>query len=287
MTRQGSARIGVDVLDSTELDQLLRRAWFLRYCYAPEEIGRADELGAERRREFLAGRFAAKEAVLKAMGKGLLQGVAPREICVTQADDGSPEVRLEGAAAELPSPSTDLALSISHKDTVVTAVAVPLPPAHTGTTALPPRTEETTPMTAPNTGEDTTTTAFLRVRIGQEDAHYGGGIVDGAHILKLFGDLVTEITIRTDGDEGLLSEYSAVKFTAPVAPGDYVEATARLTSKTRLRRVVDLRAHKVIAADPADRPSRARRLDEPRLVCSATATTVVPAQKVTAASGED
>lgn len=123
-------------------------------------------------------------------------------------------------------------------------------------------------------------TAFLRVRIGQEEAHYGGGLVDGARMMRLFGDLVTEITVRTDGDEGLLSEYSGVRFTAPVRPGDYIEASGRLVRSTRLRRVVELRAHKVIAARPDTDDSAAEVLDEPQLVCAATATTVVPIGKV-------
>lgn len=119
-------------------------------------------------------------------------------------------------------------------------------------------------------------TAHLRIRMGQEDAHYGGGLVDGARILKLFGDLVTEITVRTDGDEGLLSQYSEVRFTAPVHPGDYIEATGRLVRHTRLRRVVELEARKVIAAGRDGAASSADVLVEPVAVCSATATTVVP-----------
>lgn len=136
---------------------------------------------------------------------------------------------------------------------------------------------------SPNGSAETAPAASLRVRIGQEEAHYGGGLVDGARILRLFGDLVTEVTVRSDGDEGLLSQYSDVRFTAPVRPGDYIEATARLVRTTRLRRVVSLEAHKVISARPDAGPSAARVLDEPVLVCSATATTVIPAPKTTAA----
>ncbi|WP_251021020.1 hotdog fold domain-containing protein [Streptomyces sp. ISL-98] len=124
--------------------------------------------------------------------------------------------------------------------------------------------------------EDNPTVAFLRVRMSQADAHYGGGLIDGACILRLFGDLVTEITVRTDGDEGLLSEYAKVRFTAPVYPGDYIEARARLVHRTRLRRVVELEAHKVVSARPGASPSAAEALSSPQLVCSATATTVAP-----------
>ncbi|MEU5417958.1 hotdog domain-containing protein [Streptomyces sp. NPDC001407] len=137
-------------------------------------------------------------------------------------------------------------------------------------------------MPPPGDDEEAPTTALLRVRIGEEDAHYGGGLVDGARVLRLFGDLVTEITIRTDGDEGLLSEYTSVRFSAPVRPGDYIEATARLTRTTRLRRVVELEAHKVIAARPETAASAAEVLRPPVLVCAATATTVIPVRKAAA-----
>ncbi|MER5353648.1 hotdog fold domain-containing protein [Kitasatospora sp. NPDC002551] len=116
----------------------------------------------------------------------------------------------------------------------------------------------------------------MRLRLGQEDAHYGGGLVPGARLLGLFGDLITEITVRTDGDEGLLAEYSAVRFTAPCRPGDYLELTARLVHRTRLRRKVEFEAYKVIAARPDRSPSAAEVLAEPLLVCTATATAVVP-----------
>ena len=128
--------------------------------------------------------------------------------------------------------------------------------------------------------EDDTTTAFLRVRLNESDAYYGGGVVEGARVLRLFGDLVTEITVREDGDEGLLSGYSDVRFTAPLAPGDYLEVHGRLVHRTRLRRVVELRAFKVITATPDSRASAAHVLPEPRLVCSATATTVIPREAV-------
>ncbi|WP_405961094.1 holo-ACP synthase [Streptomyces sp. NBC_00024] len=310
-----SLRIGVDVLDRDELRALLGRPWFLRFGYAPEETALADAMGAERRLEFLAGRFAAKEAVLKVLGTGMLQGVAPHEIWVDRDTDGAPVVRFRGRAARLSPP--DIALSITHKQNVVAAVAIALPggtsectdsptcspicrPTYRHTdmpTGMPidlptdspaDRKEFAIMSTAADSDEDHRSTerhaeehtmAFLRVRIGQEEAHYGGGLVDGARVLRLFGDLVTEITVRTDSDEGLLSEYSDVRFTAPVNPGDYIEASGRLVRSTRLRRIVELRAHKVIAARPGAGDSAAEVLDEPQLVCAATATTVVPIGK--------
>jgi 3-aminobutyryl-CoA ammonia-lyase len=167
-------------------------------------------------------------------------------------------------------------MSTSPPTSTTTAMPTPTPATSTATGATAATAGSTPPAPAEPHGQEAPPSAFLRVRIGQEDAHYGGGLVDGARILRLFGDLVTEITIRADGDEGLLTEYARVRFSAPVHPGDYIEARGRLVHRTRLRRVVELEAHKVIAARPGTAPTAAAPLAEPRLVCSATATTVAP-----------
>ena len=49
--------------------------------------------------------------------------------------------------------------------------------------------------------------AMIRLRMSAHDAHYGGGLVDGARMLMLFGDVATELLIRRDGDEGLFRAY--------------------------------------------------------------------------------
>lgn len=293
-----TVRVGVDVLDCSELRRLVERSWFLRFGFAPEELAHAETLGADRRLEFLAGRFAAKEAVVKALGIGFLQGVAPREICVEHTSHGAPVVHFRGRAAQL-TPSS-VSVSITHKQNVVAAVAIGFPSAagaaaENGLTesteskepdaVSPPSINTTATVQQSARGEQATeTTAFLRVRIGQEEAHYGGDLVDGARILRLFGDLVTEITIRTDGDEGLLAQYSDLRFTAPVKPGDYIEARGRLVRQTRLRRMVELQAHKVLSARSEAGESAAAVLDVPRLVCTATATTVVPYSRTNTAT---
>ena len=67
-------------------------------------------------------------------------------------------------------------------------------------------------------------TSTLRVRMSYKDAHYGGNLVDGAHMVHLFGDVATELLIKMDGDEGLFLKYTDVEFLAPVYAGDYIEA---------------------------------------------------------------
>ena len=108
-----------------ELDALAERPWFTRFAFADEELDQAATMTGERRREFLAGRFAAKEAVLKAMGSGLFQGVVPRDIRLVRGPTGAPRVDLlatAGAAAEAVG-FAQVTVSITHKAGMVAAVA--------------------------------------------------------------------------------------------------------------------------------------------------------------------
>ena len=122
--------------------------------------------------------------------------------------------------------------------------------------------------------------ALIRVRLGGEDAHYAGGLVDGAHMLKLFGDVATELCIRSDGDEGLFRAYSSVEFLAPVHAGDFIEAEGEITGGGRTSRRMRFEARKVIAlAFASGGDSAADVLAEPVVVCRAEGTCVVPADK--------
>ncbi len=121
---------------------------------------------------------------------------------------------------------------------------------------------------------------LIRQRIGMEQAHYAGNLVDGAYVLKLFGDVATELLIRHDGDEGLFRAYDSVEFLAPVQAGDYLEVTGHIDSVGNTSRQMSFEAHKVIAlSDNPDNPSAAEVLDEPVLVCRASGTCVVPTDK--------
>jgi len=119
-------------------------------------------------------------------------------------------------------------------------------------------------------------TSTLRIRIGQEEAHYGGNLVEGARMLKLFGDIITEIAIITDGDEGLFVGYDKVEFLAPVHAGDFVEATGRVTRVGNTSRTVEFEARKIIASRYDVGPSAADILSEPVVVARAVGTTVIP-----------
>jgi 3-aminobutyryl-CoA ammonia-lyase len=108
-------------------------------------------------------------------------------------------------------------------------------------------------------------------------AHYGGNLVDGAYMLGLFGDVATEMCIRTDGDEGLFASYSDVQFRAPVIAGDVLEVTAVITRVGTRSRQVAFEATVVCRAQPERGPSAAAVLAEPIVAVTATGTVVVPA----------
>jgi len=108
-------------------------------------------------------------------------------------------------------------------------------------------------------------------------AHYAGNLVDGAYSLGLFGDVATEVCIRTDGDEGLFASYSDVQFRAPVRAGDVVEVTAEVVRVGRRSRTIDFRAVVVARGRPDRSESSAEMLAEPIVATTATGTVVVPA----------
>ncbi len=109
-------------------------------------------------------------------------------------------------------------------------------------------------------------------------AHYAGHLVDGAYSLGLFGDVATEMCIRTDGDEGLFASYSDVQFRAPLRAGDVLEVSCGDRSKVGSRsRVLDFAVHVVARGEATgEAPGAARLLEPPLLATTATGTVVVP-----------
>jgi 3-aminobutyryl-CoA ammonia-lyase len=128
-------------------------------------------------------------------------------------------------------------------------------------------------MTAPEVGS----TVVHRRYVAYSDAHYAGNLVDGAFSLKLFGDVATEMGIRTDGDEGLFASYTDVQFLAAVRAGDVVEVTCTLTRVGTRSRTLDFTVHVVARGEPTEaRPGAAAVLEPPLLATTATGTVVVP-----------
>jgi holo-[acyl-carrier protein] synthase len=87
--------LGVDICEIARMERALERHPTLRRrVFTPEEIAYCD--GKARPAESYAGRFAAREAVIKALGG--YRGKGWQDISVVRAASGAPEIRLEGNA---------------------------------------------------------------------------------------------------------------------------------------------------------------------------------------------
>lgn len=117
---------GVDFVEIRRIAQMLHRhdERFLDRVYTSAE--QAYCCGRKRQLEHLAGRFAAKEAVLKVLGTGWRNGIAWTEIEVRNAVSGEPRVNLSGRCAELAAERgiVRVLISISHTDTHAMASAI-------------------------------------------------------------------------------------------------------------------------------------------------------------------
>jgi 3-aminobutyryl-CoA ammonia-lyase len=131
-------------------------------------------------------------------------------------------------------------------------------------------------MSSDSTAPEVGTRVVHRRYVPYSHAHYAGNLVDGAYSLGLFGDVATELCIRTDGDEGLFASYSDVQFRAPVRAGDVLEISAELVRVGTRSRVMEFAVHVVARGAATDEnPGAARVLDAPLLATSATGTVVV------------
>lgn len=119
--------MGVDIVEVDRLEAALSR-WgepLLARLFSPGEYRVMP--GPRSRGQFFAGRFAAKEAVLKALGVGL-RGCRWRDVEVGRDNRGRPVVRLQGPLVALAAKkgvgSVHLSISHSRRYAVATAVAV-------------------------------------------------------------------------------------------------------------------------------------------------------------------
>lgn len=108
------AGIGSDIIEIDRIKQAMEKSErFMDKIFSPEEQAYLASRNA--RPEYIAGRFAAKEAVAKALGTGFI-GFGYRDIEIVRAESGKPEVILKNEAHEIASSHGDyrIQLSISH-----------------------------------------------------------------------------------------------------------------------------------------------------------------------------
>ena len=115
-------RTGVDIIEIVRLEEAVARHGdrFLERVYTPAEIA-----AYRNQPRSLAARWAAKEAVAKALGTGLGE-VGWREIEVLADERNAPVLRLSGRAQSLAAALglTEWAISLSHTDELAIALVV-------------------------------------------------------------------------------------------------------------------------------------------------------------------
>jgi 3-aminobutyryl-CoA ammonia-lyase len=107
-------------------------------------------------------------------------------------------------------------------------------------------------------------------------AHYAGNLVDGAYSLAAFGDVATELCIRSDGDEGLFASYSDVQFLAPIRAGDCIEIEAALVRVGSRSREMGFEVRVIARGNPGRGESASDLLDETIIATTARGVVVVP-----------
>lgn len=120
-----TAGIGVDMLEIDRMERVLaRRPNFARRVFTDEERAYCERTA--RPAEHYAARFAAREAVVKALGTGFSGGVGFRDVSVGRDESGRPRALLSGRAAEVAREKgiREIALSISHTHDVAVANAI-------------------------------------------------------------------------------------------------------------------------------------------------------------------
>jgi len=119
---------GIDLVDCPRIEQMLERheSRFLDRVFTPAEQKQANEV--KNRIEKLAGRFAAKEAVLKLLGTGWRGKIAWTDIEVVNNPLGKPIVTLSGEVKRIADEMKigEINLSISHTANFVMASAMAL-----------------------------------------------------------------------------------------------------------------------------------------------------------------
>lgn len=127
---QGSVvgmRVGVDMVEIARMASAARKSsTFLKRTFTGTELRDADELTGARRNEYLAGRFAAKEAVLKALRVGIAEIRWLKQIEVSYGPGRSPMLTLSGAVSALAAESgfSNWQVSISHEAGLAMAVVL-------------------------------------------------------------------------------------------------------------------------------------------------------------------
>ena len=121
----GQVGLGIDLVQIERMERILERTpSFARKVFSEAECAYCD--GCASPATHYATRFAAKEAVLKALGTGFAFGIHPHDIEVVRHAGGRPTARLSGRAQEIAAQLNvvELPISLSHTHTEAVACAM-------------------------------------------------------------------------------------------------------------------------------------------------------------------
>lgn len=118
--------LGTDIVEIVRIGRMIERhgELFLNRVYTEDEIRYC-----QRRKhsyENFAGRWAAKEAVMKALGTGFIRGIGWQDVEVCSQKSGRPTIMIRGGAREMADQLgiRDMLITISHCRAYATATAV-------------------------------------------------------------------------------------------------------------------------------------------------------------------
>ncbi len=116
--------VGCDIIEIERIKKAVMRTAFVKRVYADCETAYCSSRGKQAAASF-AARFAAKEAILKALGTGL-RGGSLTEIVVTNDEFGKPQVELSGYHLALAQTQgvERINISLSHNQTMAVAYVV-------------------------------------------------------------------------------------------------------------------------------------------------------------------
>lgn len=124
---EGQVGLGVDLVEIDRMRTILGRTASFRERYFTE--GERDYCDSKTDpAPHYAARFAAKEAVVKALGCGFSRGISPKDVEVVSSKGGKPEALLHGEAQVVADEigAKDIPISLSHtrKDAIACAIAI-------------------------------------------------------------------------------------------------------------------------------------------------------------------
>lgn len=110
--------MGIDIAEVPRIRAVIesRKERFLRRVYTPEEAAYCEQF--KNKYERYAGRFAVKEAAMKALGTGWNRGVRWVDLEVVRARGGKPTLALKGEAKKIADSLgvKNIAVSITHTE---------------------------------------------------------------------------------------------------------------------------------------------------------------------------